>query len=113
MTKISMVEFYIAKIESYMRRKHESILKVQEMEDAATSEQRSQSTAEIEEESKFIEVQMPSGRSGDSDSSDNQFIKNQPRTPQLKKSVMPIIESEAESDMDADLVFYDKIQKLK
>ena len=36
-----MVEFYVAKIESYMRRKHESILKVQEMEDAATSEHRS------------------------------------------------------------------------
>ena len=52
---------------------------------------------------------MSSGRSGDSDSSDNQFLKNQPKTPQYKKSVMPIIESEAESDMDADLVFYDKI----
>ena len=45
-----MVEFYVAKIESYMRRKHESILKVQEMEDAATSELRSQSAADIDEE---------------------------------------------------------------
>ena len=30
MTKLSIIEFYIAKIESYMRRKHDSILKVQE-----------------------------------------------------------------------------------
>lgn len=34
MTKLSMIEFYIAKIESYMRRKHDSILKVQEDEDS-------------------------------------------------------------------------------
>ena len=38
MTKLSMVEFYIAKIESYMRRKHDSILKEQEnVRDTATS----------------------------------------------------------------------------
>ena len=74
-----MVEFYVAKIESYMRRKHESILKVQEMEDAATSEHRSQSASDLTgetrppkiEKEKFIEIQMSSGRSGDSDSSDN------------------------------------------
>jgi len=30
MTKLSIVEFYVAKMESYMRRKHESILKVEE-----------------------------------------------------------------------------------
>jgi len=78
-TKLSMIEFYVAKIESYMRRKHESILKVQEMEDAATSELKSQSAADIDEETKppkiekekFLEIQMSSGRSGDSDSSDN------------------------------------------
>ena len=32
MTQVSMLEFYIAKIESYMRRKHESILKVNDIE---------------------------------------------------------------------------------
>jgi hypothetical protein len=49
------------------------------MEDAATSELKSQSAADIDEETKppkiekekFLEIQMSSGRSGDSDSSDN------------------------------------------
>jgi hypothetical protein len=117
MTKLSMVEFYIAKIESYLRRKHESILKVQDMEDVATSD--NQSASDIEE------IQLPpmiektasdinTGRSGDSDGSQQEFLLNQARkSPVSKQSVLPVIESEAESDLDADLVFYDKIQKLK
>lgn len=36
-TKISVIEFYVAKIEAYMRRKHESILKV-DVNDANSSE---------------------------------------------------------------------------
>lgn len=39
-TKISVIEFYVAKIEAYMRRKHESILKI-DVNDANSSEEES------------------------------------------------------------------------
>ena len=37
MTQVSMLEFYIAKMESYLRRKHESILKVNELEETQST----------------------------------------------------------------------------
>ena len=64
MTKLSMVEFYVAKIESYMRRKHESILKVQDMDDGASDIEEINLPVMIEKSS-----EINTGRSGDSDGS--------------------------------------------
>lgn len=37
-TKISVIEFYVAKIEAYMRRKHESILKIDVNDDNSSED---------------------------------------------------------------------------
>ena len=86
MTKLSIVEFYVAKIESYMRRKHESILKVEEAQQQP-----------IEEEQKVESTQ----RSSESHTSTDDFI--------VKQEQIKSYETEAESDLDADLDFYDRI----
>jgi hypothetical protein len=38
MTQVSMLEFYVAKVESYLRRKHESILKVNDLEETSNGD---------------------------------------------------------------------------
>lgn len=47
MTKVSIVEFYVAKIEAYMRRKHESILKIDQDENIETELTTSESLREV------------------------------------------------------------------
>ena len=85
-TKISVIEFYVAKIEAYMRRKHESILKV-DVNDANSSEDDSEATMVTEDTTKTN--------------------KAPPADTIVKKS----LESENETDLEDDLEFYDKLQR--
>lgn len=81
MTQLSLVEFYLAKIESYLRRKHESILKEHDVDDSASSV------------------------NYDTTSEKSEGHAN-PRSTQADEVV-------SETENDADLEFYDKIQKIK
>lgn len=89
LTQLSLVEFYLAKIESYLRRKHESILKESEVDDSASS----------------VNDDTVSEQS-DGNSAQQQNLAVPPSPLQLSTQAEEIV---SESEQDVDLEFYDKI----
>ena len=90
MTNLSIVEFYFTKIESYLRRKHDSVVQVDE---SKALESDMSDTEKLEESEEIIHERSNSGES---------LIK--------KDDEKPNSETE-ESDLDHDLEFYDTLRQ--
>ena len=109
MTQISMIEFYAAKLESYMRRKHDSILKADEFSDT----QSTASASRIKDNDEESKSPTPATQSFDEKDNSTEQLVVSDKSPPLGEPLVLTYQSESETDNDHDLEFYDRIQKIK